>query len=391
MTADPPFSPSDVLLLGPGPSPVPSIVSRALAAPTLGHLDPEFLTLMDRVRDGLRAVIGTSARFTLPLSATGSAGMEAAFVNLVEPGDRVVVGVHGVFGQRMCEVASRQGADVVRVDAEFGAALDPAAMTAAIAAGPTRVVAFVHAETSTGVLQPTEEIVAAAKAAGALVIADCVTSLAGVPVEMDARGFDAVYSGTQKCLSVPPGLAPFALSEQALERIAARRRPPTSWYLDVDLLAGYWNEGATRAYHHTAPVNMVYALAAGLDEVFREGLEQRYRRHADVAAIFYRALEALGLHCLVPAELRTPMLTSVVVPEDVDEAAVRRRLRAEHGIEIGGGLGPLAGRVWRVGLMGHGARVRCVRRLALALADCLAAAGRPVDLGAVAAAVEGGG
>lgn len=382
MSARAPFQPSEVLLLGPGPSPVPPEVLTAMAGPTLGHLDPEFLALMDRVQQDLRDLLGTGNRFTIPISGTGSAGMEAAIVNLVEPGDRVVVGVNGVFGGRIADLVERQGGEAVVVRAEFGEALDQEAVAAAIRDGGTRLVAFVHAETSTGVLQPFDGIVTAAHEAGALVLADCVTSLGGVAVDMDARGIDAVYAGTQKCLSVPPGLAPFSLSERAFDRISRRARPATSWYLDVGLLSSYWREGGDRVYHHTAPVQMVYALARGLDLALGEGLEARYARHRDAAEALYRGLEVLGLRCAVEPALRTPMLTSVRIPEDVDEAGLRRHLRAVHRIEIGGGLGAFKGRVVRIGLMGHGARRDCVLRVLAGLGEGLRAMGRDVDVGA---------
>ncbi len=340
-----------------------------MAAPTLGHLDPEFLALMDRVQADLRALFGTDNPFTLPISGTGSAGMETCFVNLVEPGDRVVIGVHGAFGGRMAELARRQGGDVVEVAAEFGTALDPTAMRDAIAAGETALVGVVHAETSTGVLQPMDEIAAAAREAGALLVLDCVTSLGGVELDIDAWGVDAAYAGTQKCLSAPPGLSPVTFSQRAIQRARQRKAAPPSWYLDVNLLGGYW--GGERVYHHTAPINQIYGLAASLDLALEEGVGARAARHRAVATELYEGLAALGLSCLVDAPLRTPMLTSVRVPDGVDEAAVRRRLRAEHQIEIGGGLGPLAGAVWRIGLMGHGATSCSVRRVLAALRDCL--------------------
>ncbi len=378
-----------LLLLGPGPSPVASPVRLAMAQPVVGHLDPEFIALMDRVQNGLRDLFGTENRFTLPISGTGSAGMEAAIVNLVEPGDRVVIGIHGVFGGRMRELAERQGGKVVAVEQEFGKPLDPDAMIEAIQGGRTKLVGFVHAETSTGVLQPLDEIAEAAQAEGALVLLDCVTSLGGAPVHLDALGIDAAYSGTQKCLSVPPGLSPLSLSDAAFDKIRGRKQKPTSWYLDVELLSGYWGQGQ-RAYHHTAPISMVYALAAGLDAALDEGLDARYARHRDVAARLYRGLAALGLECLVEGSFRTPMLTSICVPVGVDEVAVRQRLRQVHMIEIGGGLGPLAGKIWRVGLMGEGARPEVVSRLLAALGESLAHQGHGVDIaGGLAAAGEG--
>lgn len=387
MTSRTPFVPPEILLLGPGPSPVSHRVLTAQSAPLLGHLDPDFVKLMDRVQGDLRTLFGTANRFTLPISGTGSAGMETCFVNLVEPGDRVVVGIHGVFGERMKELALRQGGDVVEVRAEYGKALDIAAMLAAIRSGPTKLVAFVHAETSTGVLQPPREILAAAKAAGALTILDCVTSLGGVEVALDAWQVDAAYSGTQKCLSVPPGLSPVSFSDAAMHKAKNRAKKAPSWYLDVNLLGGYW--GGDRVYHHTAPVSMVYGLAAGLDEVFEEGLEARRTRHAQAAAALVRALEPLGLACLVSADVRTPMITSIRVPDGVDELAVRKHLLNVHKIEIGGGLGSLKGRIWRVGLLGHGARSSSVVRVVSALGDALAVQGRKVDVAAALRAAQG--
>lgn len=350
-----------------------------MAAPVLGHLDPEFLALMDRVQSDLRTLFGTENRLTLPISGTGSAGMEATVVNLVEPDDRVVVGIHGVFGERLKEIAIRQGADVVEVRTDYGTALDPEAVADAVRAAPTSLVAIVHAETSTGVLQPLEELASLSAECGALLLVDCVTSLGGAPVDLDRLGVDAAFSGTQKCLSVPPGLSPVSFSTRARDKVRARTSPPASWYLDTGFLDAYW--GNERKYHHTAPVSMIYGLAAGLDEVFEEGLEVRYERHRKAAAALYRGLRALNLECLVPEPLRTPMLTSVIVPDAVDEKAARTLLRERHRIEIGGGLGPLAGRIWRIGLMGQGARIPAVSRVIAGLADVLATSGIRVDLG----------
>lgn len=363
------FSPDPVLLLGPGPSPVGERVRQALAAPLLGHLDPQFTALMDRVQGDLRTLFTTSNAFTVPISGTGSAGMEACLVNLIAPGERVVVGVHGYFGERIAEIARRAGGEVVEVRADYGTPLDPAAMAAAIAAGDTRVVAFVHAETSTGVRQDPEPIARAARAAGALVVLDCVTSLGGLPVPIDAWGIDAAYSGTQKCLAAPPGLSPVTVSPRALEKVRARKHRPSTWYLDFALLANYW--GRDRVYHHTAPIAMVYALAAALDDVFEEGLAARHRRHHEAATALQAGLVALGLELLVSEPHRLPMLTSVCVPDGVDEARVRATLRRDHGIEIGGGLGPLKGKTWRIGLMGEGARLASVQAVLQALAAAL--------------------
>lgn len=381
------FQPPDVLLLGPGPSPTSAAVSRALAMPLLGHLDPAFLPLLDRVQEGLRRLFGTQNTLTLPIAGTGTAGMEAVVANLVERGDRVVIGVHGVFGQRFAEAARRAGGDVVEVRAAFGEALDPAAMAAAVAAGPTRVVGVVHAETSTGVLTPLAPIAAAARAAGALFVIDCVTSLGGLPIACDDLGVDAAFSGTQKCLSVPPGLSPVTFSPRALAKAAARTTP-VPFYFDTRLLLGYF--GPDRAYHYTAPISMLYALAAALDEIEAEGMAARERRHVEVAAALRRGLAPLGLAPLVPAGAATPMLTTVRHPAGVDDRAFRNHLRQVHRIEVGGGLGPLAGKVFRVGLMGHGARMENVVRALAAFGDALAVAGVPADIaGALAAARAG--
>jgi alanine-glyoxylate transaminase/serine-glyoxylate transaminase/serine-pyruvate transaminase len=347
-------------------------VLAALGAPLLGHLDPAFLAILDETQARLRGVFGTANSFTLPLSATGSGGMEACFANLLEPGETALVGVAGVFGERMCEVARRLGARVEAVEAEPGAALPAEAMARAIERARPRLVAFVHAETSTGVLQPVEEIAAAARGAGALVVLDCVTSLGGVPVTLDAWGVDAAYSGTQKCLSCPPGLSPVSFSPRALERVRARRTPVPSWYFDVTLLSAYY--GSERVYHHTAPVSMIFGLAEALRVVDEEGMPARAARHREAAAALVERLAPLGFSPLVAPALRLPSLTTLRLPERVlarGEAALRRRLLDEHGIEIGGGLGKLAGAVWRVGLMGENARVENVERLTSALAGLL--------------------
>ncbi|MCA9501815.1 MAG: aminotransferase class V-fold PLP-dependent enzyme [Myxococcales bacterium] len=357
------------LLLGPGPSNAHESVLRAMSLPLLGHLDPAFIALLDRVKDGLRTVFGTRNAMTLPLSATGSAGMEAALVNLLEPGEPVVIGVNGVFGGRMAEVARRAGAQVTKVEAEWGTILEPGRMIEAIRTVRPRVVAFVHAETSTGVCQPVEEIAAAAREADAMVVLDCVTSLAGRPVELDAWGVDAAYSGTQKCLSCPPGLSPVSFSDRAIARVKARSTPVQSWFLDLSLLAGYY-EGEKRVYHHTAPITAIYGLAAGLDRVLDEVLPARFARHAAAGERLVAGLEAAGFTPLVAPAHRLPMLTSVLLPERVQkagEASVRTRLLEEHGIEVGAGLGPLAGRIWRIGLMGENARPEIVDRLLAAL------------------------
>jgi alanine-glyoxylate transaminase/serine-glyoxylate transaminase/serine-pyruvate transaminase len=356
------------LLLGPGPSNPHPRVLAALSQPLLGHLDPAFLALLDEAQARLRTLFGTLNPLTLPLSATGSGGMEACLANLLEPGERAVIGVAGVFGERMCEVARRIGAQVERVETEPGTALPAEAMADAIARVRPRVVAFVHAETSTGVLQPVEAIAAAARRAEAFLVLDCVTSLGGLPVTLDAWGVDAAYSGTQKCLSCPPGLSPISFSPRALERVRARRTPVQSWYFDVTLLSAYY--GSERVYHHTAPISMVYALAEALRVVEEEGMPAREHRHRAAAAALIEQLATLGFTPLVAPEVRLPTLTTLRLPEAVrtrGEAKLRRQLLDEHGIEVGGGLGKLAGSVWRVGLMGENARAANVARLVEAL------------------------
>jgi len=356
------------LLLGPGPSNVPPRVLAAMSQPLLGHLDPAFLEIMSAVQRDLRALFGTTHELTLPLSAPGSAGMEACLANLLERGDDVVVGVHGVFGERMCAVAGRIGARVTRVEAEWGTALSADAMADAIARTRPRVVAFVHAETSTGVRQPVREIAEAARSAGALVVLDCVTSLGGLAVTLDTWGIDAAYSGTQKCLSCPPGLSPISFSEAARARVEARATPVQSWFMDVTLLAGYY--GAERVYHHTAPISAIFALAQGLRIVQEEGMPAREARHRAAAELLIERLGTMGFEPLVDAAVRLPPLTTLRLPAavtDAGEARIRRRLLDEHGIEVGGGLGKLSGQVWRVGLMGENARPESVERLEAAL------------------------
>ena len=355
---------TDRILMGPGPcNPYPEVV-EALTNPMLGHLDPEFLVVLDETCDRLRTVFGTANPLTLPISGTGSAGMEASFVNVVNPGDVVVVGVNGVFGQRMTDVAARCGAEVVRVEVEWGRPIDPEVLAAA---HPNpKVIAVVHAETSTGVrsdIAPLREL-----KGDALLLVDCVTSLGGIPVAIDDWGVDIAYSGTQKCLGVPPGLAPLTVSDRARERFVERSQ---SWYLDLRMISQYVASGGGRTYHHTAPISMIFALHAGLGAVLAEGLDQAQARHAECGALLQDGLEKLGFRLFAEEGHRLPELTTAWVPEGVDEAAVRRRLLERYGIEIGGGLGAYAGKVWRIGCMGHTARIRNVTLLLGALEDCL--------------------
>ncbi len=371
----PPLAAEEVLLLGPGPSPVPREVLEAFAKPTVGHLDPIFLRAMDEVRGMLWPLFGASPGRgrVLALSATGSAGMEAALVNLLEPGERALIAVHGVFGGRMAEVARRAGAEVVTVESPFTSPPDLERLEAEAARGSFAVLGLVHAETSTGVLQDLSALRGIADRCGALLVIDAVTSLGGLPVEVERHGIDACYSATQKCLSCPPGLAPLYLSERALERIARRSRPAQSWYLDISLLEGYW--GKERAYHHTAPIQMVYGLHEALRQVHVEGLERRFERHREAAAALWQRMSGLGLGLAVDEAHRLPPLTVLEVPPGVDEGSLRRDLRTDHRIEIGAGLGDLKGRAVRIGLMGSGATLANVERVSAALEVCLAAQG----------------
>jgi alanine-glyoxylate transaminase/serine-glyoxylate transaminase/serine-pyruvate transaminase len=361
---------TDRLLLGPGPSnPYPEAVA-ALTRPLLGHMDPEFLALLDDTMARLRVVFRTGNQLTLPVSGTGSAGMETCFVNLVEPGDTAIVGANGVFGDRMCEVARRCGADVVRVEEEWGRPLDPQRLLDAQRANPhARVLAVVHAETSTGV-ENTVAPLSALRDTDTLLLVDTVTSLGGIPVEVDAWGVDASYSGTQKCLGVPPGLSPVTFSERAVARLQARRTPVQSWYLDLSLIAGYVS-GAARVYHHTAPVAMVFSLHAALGALLDEGLEAAWARHRAVGNRLQRELPELGFRLVVDDGHRLPELTTAWLPDGADDARLRAALLGTYGIEVGGGLGAFAGKAWRIGLMGHSARERSVTTLLGALRDLL--------------------
>lgn len=352
-------------LMGPGPSDVPPEVLRALSQPLLGHLDPEFLPLLDELNDRLRQVFRTANPVTFPVSGTGSAGLECVVVNLVEPGDRVVVGVNGVFGGRLAEVARRAGAEVHAVEAPWGRIVDPEDFLAACRTHEPALAVLVHAETSTGVRQPVAEVGAALRETDTLFAIDCVTSLGGIEVDIDGWGIDAAYSGTQKCLSVPPGLSPVTFGPRAVDKIRGRTTPCQSWYLDVNLILEYVGDGSGggRKYHHTAPISMLYALHAGLGLVLDEGLEARWARHDRLGRQLQDGLEALGLPLLAQQGHRLPQLTTVGLPDGVDEAAWRRRLLDEHGIEVGGGLGAFAGKAWRIGLMGHTATDANITRL----------------------------
>ena len=368
----PSFLPPDVLLLGPGPSPVPPRILAALARPTIGHLDPRFIGMMDELKVMLREAFQTSNALTVPVSAPGSAGMETAFVNLVEPGDTVVVCQNGVFGGRMRENVVRAGAKATMVNDAFGTAIDLEKAEAALKANRgAKALAFVHAETSTGVESDAAALCRLAREHDALAIVDAVTSLGGIPVRADAWGADAIYSGSQKCLSAPPGLSPVTFSDRAVEVITSRKTPVQSWFLDLGLVMGYWQGSGARAYHHTAPINMLYALHEALTALQEEGLDAAFARHRANHERLRDGLAAIGLELLVAEAARLPQLNAVKVPDGVDEAGVRRRLLAEFSIEIGAGLGELAGKIWRIGLMGAGSTAANVDRVVAALAECL--------------------
>jgi len=375
------------VLMGPGPSEVPPRVLRALSAPPLGYMDPAFLRIMDETQELLRFVFRTENRLTLPVSGTGTAGMDTCLVNLVEPGDRVVVGVNGFFGARMVDNARRLGAEVEAVEAPWGEALSPGEMERAVQKGRTKIVAVVHAETSTGVLQPLEEIGELAHRAGALFLVDTVTSLGGMEVNVDHWGIDVTFSASQKCLGCPPGLSPVTMGPRALGALEGRRTQVPSFYLDIGMVNRYW--GGERLYHHTAPINMVYGLREGLRLVEEEGLEARFRRHLGNHLALVAGLEALGLRMHVARGLRLPSLNTVRVPDGVDEAKVRKALLEDFQIEIGAALGALRGKVWRIGLMGHSCSPVNVFYLLGALGCILRSAGFARDAGAgVVAAKE---
>lgn len=348
------FHPPVRTLMGPGPSTVNPRILEAMSRPTLGHLDPVFVTMMDEMKVLLRYVFNTNNELTMPVSAPGSAGMEMCFVNLVEPGDKVIVCQNGVFGGRMKENVERSRGSAVMVEDTWGTAVDPDKLRAALQANPdAKVVAFVHAETSTGAISDAKTIAALAHEHGCLVIADTVTSLAGSPLLVDEWELDAVYSGTQKCLSCVPGLSPVTFSKAAIERITTRKSKVQSWFLDLNLILGYWGGGSKRAYHHTAPVNTLYALHEALVILQEEGLENSWARHQKNHNALRAGFEAMGLQFVVPEGERLPQLNAVSVPEGVDEAAVRGILLKEYNLEIGAGLGAMAGKIWRIGLMGY--------------------------------------
>lgn len=376
------------LLLGPGPSNVPPEVMAAMTRPTLGHLDPDFLACMQSVRERLKQVFRTRNALTLAISGTGTSGMETALTNLVEAGERVVVVVNGYFGGRGVEMARRLGAEVAEVKFPWGQPADPAAVEKALASGKSALLYFVHAETSTGVRNDAAALAAAGRKHGALVVMDCVTSLGGLAVDVDGFGADVAFSGSQKCLGAPSGLAPVTFGERAVAKIAARKTPVPSVYFDALWLEKYW--GSERAYHHTAPIHMVYAFDEALRLVLEEGLEKRFARHVAAHRSLAAGLKAMGFDLLPPEAARLPMLNAVRLPDGLDEAALRRRLLTEHSIEVGAGLGELKGKVLRVGLMGVNANRGAVVRFLAAFEECLRSLGVKVPPGAgVAAAIAG--
>lgn len=374
-------------LLGPGPTPVDGRVLRAMSEPTLGHLDRDFVAIMDETRDLLRLVFQTGNDLTVAMSGTGSAGMETACVNMIERGDKVIVCSHGVFGTRMQDVAGRCGAEVVEVNAPMGRPVDPADVEKALRNNPdAKMLGIVHAETSTGVLQPLDEIAGMVHDSGMFMVVDAVTSLGGMDVPVDRLGLDMVYSGSQKCLACPPGLAPVTVGSRAVDHIKNRKSKVQSWYLDLTMIMRYWGE--ERFYHHTAPVNMIYGLNEGLRMIAEEGLENRFARHRRNASALWAGLEALGLELLVEESFRLPSLTSVKIPAGVDDARLRGALMERYAIEIGSGLGDLKGKIIRIGLMGSGSNRKNIVFLLAALGSVLAAQGFIGDTGAAVAAAE---
>ena len=363
------YSPPDRLLLGPGPSNAAPSVLQAMQRTLVGHLDPTFIGMMEEIKSMLRHVLQTENEMTFPVSATGSAGMEACFVNLLEPGDEVVIGVNGAFGTRMCDGAERCGATGTKLEAEWGTIIEPSAIAAALEDCKPKLVAIIHAETSTGALTPVEEISRLARDAGALFVLDTVTSLGGCPVSIDDWQVDAVYSGSQKCLSCPPGLAPVSFSPRAMEVLTSRKTKVQSWYLDMNFLASYW--GSERVYHHTAPISMNYALHEALRLVLEEGLDARWARHRQAHDTLKTGLAKLGLSITSQEGHQLWQLNAVGVPDGADEAGVRGRLLSDFDIEVGPGLGPMKGKIWRVGLMGHNATPANVERFLDALGQCL--------------------
>lgn len=382
------FVPPVRTLMGPGPSDVHPRISLAMARPTIGHLDPTFVGMMDEIKVMLQYAFQTKNELTIPVSAPGSAGMEACFVNLVEPGDKVIVCQNGVFGGRMKENVERIGGIAVMVEDAWGHVVDPDKLEDALKANPdAKIVAFVHAETSTGAQSDAKTLCEIARKHDCLSIVDAVTSVGGTPVKVDEWGIDAIYSGTQKCLSCTPGLSPVSFSERAIEKIKSRKTRVQSWFLDLNLVMGYWGGNAKRAYHHTAPINPLYALHEALIILKEEGIENAWARHQRNHLALRAGLEAMGLSFIVLEEHRLPQLNAVTIPDGVDEAEVRSRLLQEYDLEIGAGLGSLAGKVWRIGLMGYASNMKnvmyCLGALDAILTDMNASINQGVAVDAV--------
>jgi len=378
------INPGERLLMGPGPSNVSARVLQAMSAPCIGHLDPYFLSIMDETQRLLKYLFQTENPFTIPVSGTGSAGMETCFVNLVEPGEEVVVCINGVFGTRMADIVRRLGGQLILVEGEWGRAIDPNEVQKKVRGRNPKLIAVVHAETSTGVCQPLEDIASIAHEAGALFLVDMVTSLGGMEVAVDSMGIDAAYSGTQKCISCPPGLAPISFGSAAIKALESRKSPVVSWYLDMSMVRSYW--GAERKYHHTAPINMIYALREALRIIAEEGLEARFARHQLNHRALVAGIEAMGLAMLVPESERLPMLNAICIPEGINDTKVRKALLNDFGVEIGGGLGDLQGKIWRVGLMGHSSSRKNVFLFLSILETVLNAEGFKIKAGALEAA-----
>jgi len=383
------FNPPVRTLMGPGPSDVHPRVLEALSRPTIGHLDPAFISMMDELKELLQYAFQTRNAMTMPVSAPGSAGMETCFVNLVEPGDKVVVCQNGVFGGRMKENVERCGGIAVMVEDSWGDAIDINKLEDALKAhDDARIVAMVHAETSTGAQSDVATLVKLAHQHDCLTIVDTVTSLGGTPVKVDEWGIDAIYSGSQKCLSCTPGIAPVSFNERALEKVRNRQTRVQSWFMDLNLVMGYWGEGAKRAYHHTAPINALYALHEALLILKEEGLEQAWARHRKNHLALRAGLEAMGLSFIVKEPDRLPQLNAVTIPAGVDDASVRSRLLNEYNLEIGAGLGALAGKVWRIGLMGHASRAENILLCVGALESVLGDMGAEINTGVALPAMQ---
>lgn len=360
---------SERILLGPGPSMVHPRVLRAMAQPLVGHLDPQFLKVMNEIQELLRYVFQTKNELTIPVSGTGSASMEAALCNFIEPGDEVVIGVNGYFGERLCDMAGRYGAVVRRLEKPWGEVFTPEEIEAELKQKPARLVALVHGETSTGALQPMEGMAEVVHRHDGLLLIDCVTSLGGAPVKIDAWQVDIAYSGAQKCLSCPPGISPLTVGDRAREVMRRRQTKVANWYLDLTMVERYWGEA--RTYHHTAPITMNYGLREALRLIHEEGLEARFARHRRHAEMLWAGMEALGFTMHVPLEHRLPPLTTPRLPEGIDELKIRKQLLADYNLEIAGGLGQLGGQVWRIGLMGYSSRQENVTLLLAALQELM--------------------